>query len=68
MEDNLIKWQSIWQQQKSKPMNLNNIISRLNNVEKRAKSQRIALICIFAVLIIVSVLRPLELFEEKYYF
>ncbi|MFK7808568.1 MAG: hypothetical protein AB8F74_12255 [Saprospiraceae bacterium] len=67
MEDNLIKWQSIWKQQKSKPMQLNNIISRLNTIEKKAKRQRITLIFIFAVLVITSILRPVELFGEKFY-
>lgn len=67
MEDNLIKWQSIWKQQKSKPMQLNNIISRLNTIEKKAKRQRITLIFIFAVLVITLILRPVELFGEKFY-
>ena len=66
MEDNLIQWQATWQQQKSKPMQVNNIISRLNSLEQKAKAQRIMILLLFAVLIIAAVLRPLEILEQPY--
>jgi|GEM_PF-5382207 len=66
MEDNLITWQSIWQKQKAKPMQLNKIISRLNNLEQKAKVQRTTLLALFSILIIAAALRPFELLDQKF--
>lgn len=68
MEDNLNKWQAIWQTKKSKPMHLNELITQLNAVEQKAKTQRLILFLLLGVLTIASVIYLSEILEEKVYF
>ncbi|MFK8162045.1 MAG: hypothetical protein AB8H12_06225 [Lewinella sp.] len=67
MDTNFNEWQTIWQAQKSQPMQLNELINQLNAVEKRARAQRLMLFLLSGALAVTAILGLAEFVGQKYY-
>jgi len=67
MENDIKDWQNLWQEQKSKPLNINEMIAQLNTIEKKGKTERLVLIIATPITIII-LLFVLPVFESKFYF
>ncbi|WP_400078985.1 hypothetical protein [Winogradskyella sp. R77965] len=67
MEEQILKWKSMWQEQKSNSLEYNELIERLNQMERNAKAERNKLLIITAVLVIACLIRLSEFLTNKYY-
>lgn len=67
MEDQILKWKDMWQEQKSSSLNVNELIGRLNQMERNAKLQRMKLIIGLVILTLASIIFISELLTSKYF-
>ncbi|WP_298427337.1 hypothetical protein [uncultured Kordia sp.] len=67
MEEQILKWKSMWKEQKVNSLNTNELIERLNKIEKKAKFQRVKLITALLVLAVASTLLLSELLANTFY-
>lgn len=67
MEEQIINWKNMWKEQKSYAPNSNELIGRLNQIERNAKNQRIKLLIVSTVLIVACSVGLSELLANKYY-
>jgi len=67
MEEQIIKWKDMWKEQKSNSLKTNELIVRLNQIERKAKLQRTKLYVILLALTIASVVVGSELVASTYY-
>ena len=67
MEEQIIKWKNMWKEQKSNSLNANELIKRLNKIERKAKFQRAKLLILLVVLTIASIISLSELLSNKFF-
>ncbi|WP_299124534.1 hypothetical protein [uncultured Winogradskyella sp.] len=67
METQIIKWKNMWQEQKSNTLESNELIERLNQMERDAQNQRTKLIVVSIILITACSIGASELLANKYY-
>lgn len=67
MEEQVLKWKALWQEQKSNSLNINELIIQLNKMERKAKFLRIFLIVALATLILSSFIFITEFLANKFY-
>jgi uncharacterized membrane protein YqjE len=67
MEEQVLKWKDMWQEQKSNSLNVNELIVRLNQMERNAKLMRTFLIIALMILTLASLVFIAELSANKFY-
>lgn len=67
MEEQILKWKNMWKEQKSNTLNSNELIERLNQIERKSKFQRVKLVILLTVLIVLSIVLVSELLSNKFY-
>lgn len=67
METQIIKWKNMWQEQKSNTLESNELIERLNQMERNSKEQRTKLVIVSIILITACSIGISELLANKYY-
>ncbi|PKV50438.1 hypothetical protein ATE84_2495 [Aquimarina sp. MAR_2010_214] len=67
MEEQILKWKEMWQEQKSNSLNVNELIMRLNQMERNAKFMRTFLIIALVILTLASLIFIAELSVSKFY-
>ncbi len=67
METQIIKWKNMWQEQKSNTLESNELIERLNQMERNAKNQRTKLVIVSIILITACSIGISELLANTYY-
>ena len=67
MEEQVLKWKGLWQEQKSNSLNVNELIVRLNQMERNAKLMRTFLIIALVILTLASLVFIAELLANKFY-
>ncbi len=67
MDNDIKDWQNLWQDEKSKPLDIHKMISELNTIEKKGKTERLVLLIATPITIII-LLSVLPVFESKFYF
>lgn len=67
MEEQILKWKDMWKEQKSNLLDINELIVRLNQIEKRAKLQRIKLCAMLLILIVACTVLGAELLANTFY-
>ena len=67
MEEQIIKWKDMWQEQKSNSLNVNELIIRLNKIEGKAKLLRTILIVALVIIALASVVFIAEISANKFY-
>jgi hypothetical protein len=67
MEEQIIKWKNMWKEQKSNSLNANELIKRLNKIERKAKFQRSKLLVLLVILTIASIIFLSELLFNKFF-
>jgi hypothetical protein len=65
MDEEIQKWQNMWQQKKSKGFNLDGLIKRLNKIEKKESFRRKMLI-VALIVMLSAFLFKLEGFDSRY--
>ena len=66
MEEQILKWKNMWQEQQSSSLNAHELIERLNKMERKAKLQRTKLNIALVILVLVSLIFISELLANKY--
>lgn len=67
MEEQILKWKEMWQEQKSNSLNINELIKRLNKMERKAKFMRTFLIIALVILTLASLIFITEISVSKFY-
>ncbi|WP_438422831.1 hypothetical protein [Aquimarina macrocephali] len=67
MEEQILKWKDMWQEQKSNSLNVNELIVRLNQMERNAKLLRTFLIIALVIIILASLIFIAEISANKFY-
>ncbi|RSC92937.1 hypothetical protein [Tenacibaculum singaporense] len=67
MEEQINKWKNVWQKQKTSSLSINELIKRLNQIEKKARFERIKLSIVLLFLVTAFFVRPSELLKNKFY-
>lgn len=67
MDTQIVEWQTMWQEQKLNTLESNELIKRLNSIERKAKIKRVVILILATILIITSVIRLSEILSNGYY-
>ncbi len=67
MEEQILKWKDMWQEQKSNSLNVNELIIRLNKMERKEKLLRTILIVALLIIALASVVFIAEISANKFY-
>lgn len=67
MDEQILKWKDMWQEQKSSSLNVNELIGRLNQIERNARLQRTKLIIGLVILTLASIIFISELLTNTYF-
>ena len=67
MDEQILKWKDMWQEQKSSSLNVNELIGQLNQMERNARLQRTKLIIGLVILTLASIIFISELLTNTYF-